>query len=423
MKKFLLILSLCMMSVNYAQDVLDKIVAVVDNEIIMKSELDFQVNYMIAQKKLNPNNPDIQKQVLNSMIEEKLLYAQALIDSVTVTDEEINRQVEYQLTMLSQQYGSKEKIEQLYNMSYEKIKRELRENVKKESLIQRLQEKKFGLIDSGRRDVEEFYGRFKDSLGVIPEKVRLSHIFRNPKTSPELKQKYRAFAEAILDSIKHGSDFAEMAKKYSEDPGSAVQGGDLGFVKRGVFFTEYEAASFALAKDQLSPITESPAGFHIIQLLDRRGESVHTRHILIKVKSDEQNDLNTIEFLSSLRDSVIRGKGTFADFARTYSDDKETAPFGGTLGTLYLEQLDKHLLEVTSKLNEGDISFPKRVDYSQGTYGYHIVYMEKRLKQHQPDLDVDYADLKKLTDEYKKQKLYQNWMNEIKAKIYWEIKL
>jgi len=423
MKKILFFLLLSLVSINYAQDVLDKIAAVVDNEIIMKSELEYQVNYMIAQKKLNPNNPDIQKQVLNSMIEEKLLYAQALIDSVSVSDEEVTRQVEYQLTVLTQQYGSREKIEQTYGMSLEKIKRELRENIKKESLIQRLQEKKFGLIDSGRRDVEEFYNRFKDSLGVIPEKVKISHIFKNPRTSPELKQKYRAFAEAILDSVKHGADFAEMAKKYSEDPGSAANGGDLGFVKRGVFFPEYESASFALVKDQISPITESPAGFHIIQLIDRRGESIHTRHILIKVKSNDENDLNTIEFLSSVRDSVLKGKGTFADFARTYSDDKETAPFGGILGTLYLEQLDKHLLEVTSRLNDGEISFPKRVDYNQGTSGYHIVYMERRIKQHQPDLEVDYADLKKLTDEYKKQKLYQKWMQEIKSKIYWEIKL
>ena len=129
-------------------------------------------------------------------------------------------------------------------------------------------------------------------------------------------------------------------------------------------FPNFEAGAYALSKDQISPVTESPAGFHIIQLIDRRGESIRTRHILIKVKSDDESDLSTIEALTTIRDSIVRYGGVFADFARRYSDDKETAPFGGTLGTLYLEQLDKHLLEVTSKMKEGDISFPKRVDYT-----------------------------------------------------------
>ena len=168
---------------------IDKVAAVVDNEIIMKSEVDFQTAMMIAQKKANPNNPDLRNQVLNSMIEEKLVYAQALLDSITVTDEEVNRQIEYQITVLTQQYGSKEKIEQMYGMSIDKIKRELRENVKKESLVQKIQEKKFGLIDTGRREVEEFFDRFKDSLGVIPEKIKLSHIFKNPKTSVAFETK------------------------------------------------------------------------------------------------------------------------------------------------------------------------------------------------------------------------------------------
>ena len=423
MKKALLFLLLCVAQSFFAQENIDKVAAVVDNEIIMKSEVDFQTAMMIAQKKANPNNPDLRKQVLNSMIEEKLVYAQALLDSISVTEEEVNRQIDYQINVLTQQYGSKEKIEQMYGMSLEKIKRELRENVKKESLVQKIQEKKFGMIDAGRRDVEEFFNRFKDSLGVIPEKIKLSHIFKNPKTSVALKQKYRAKAEAILDSIKNGADFAEMAKKYSEDPGSAVQGGDLGFVKRGVFFSEFEAGAYALAKDQISPVTESPAGFHIIQLIERRGESIHTRHILIKVKSDDESDLSTIEALTAIRDSIVRYGGNFGDFAKKYSDDKETAPFGGSLGTLYLEQLDKHLLEVTAKMKEGDVSFPKRVDYTASTYGYHIVYLEKRLPQHQPDITTDYTDLKKLTDEYKKQKLYQNWIKDLKSKIYWEVKL
>lgn len=406
-----------------AQETVDKVVAVIDNEIIMKSELDFQINMLIAQRKAKADTPELRKALLDNMIEEKLVYAQALIDSINVSEEEVTRQIDYQINMLTQQYGSKDKLEQLYGMTIEKIKRELRENSKKEMLVQRLQEKKFGMLEASRREVEDFFVRFKDSLGVIPERVKIAHIFKNPKTSPELKMKYRNKAQQLLDSIKGGADFAELARAHSEDPGSAANGGDLGYVKRGVFFPEFEAAAYALQVGQLSGVVESPVGYHIIQLLERRGEAIRARHILVKIKADDEADLSAIEFLTNLRDSIVRKMGTFAEFAKKYSDDEETSAFGGSLGSFYMEQLDKNLLEITAKMKDGEISFPKRVDYTQGKYGYHIVYLEKRIQQHQPDLDIDYTDVKRLADEYKKQRLYKKWIEELRSKIYWDIKI
>ena len=249
MKKIIVLAIL--FSINlFSQEVLDKVVAVVDNEFVLKSELEFQTNMLASQRKIDPNTPGLQQQVLNAIIEEKLIYAQANFDSIMVTDEEVASRIDYQLKVFQQQYGSMEKIEQIYGMSIEKIKRELRDEVQKSLMIQKLQEKNFGSVEATRREVESFFNTYKDSIGVIPEKVKISHIFRNPKTSSTNKEKYRQFAKAILDSIKNGSDFAEMAKKYSEDPGSAAQGGDLGFVKRGVFYPEFEAAAFSLETDQ-----------------------------------------------------------------------------------------------------------------------------------------------------------------------------
>jgi len=422
MKKFFLFLLFIIVSQVSAQQTVDKVIAVVDNEIILKSELEYQINMLAAQRKVDPKSPALHDQVLKMLIDEKLVYAQAGLDSINVTEDEIGKQIEYQISQLIQQYGSKEKIEQLYNMSLEKIKRELRDDVRKNLMIQKLQEKKFGQVESTRREVEDFFVQFKDSLGVIPEKVKISHIFKNPQTSEKVKNKYRAVAQAILDSIKAGGDFAEFAKKYSEDPGSTTHGGDLGFVKRGVFYPEFESAAFALRDNQISEVIESPVGFHIIQLLERRGESIHTRHILIKIKADDESDLNTIEMLTDIRDSVVRKLGAFYDLAKKYSDDKETANLGGQLGTFYLNQLDKNLLDAVGKLKENEISYPKRVNYSGDNYGYHIVWLEKRILQHKPDVDGDYTELKKLSDEYKKQKLYAQWLDELKSKIFWEIK-
>jgi peptidyl-prolyl cis-trans isomerase SurA len=406
-----------------AQQVVDKIVAVVDNEIIMKSELDFNVFRVASEKNIDPDTPGLKENILKALIEEKLALAQANLDSVIISDEEVNARVDYQIDIFTQQFGSKERVEQMYGMSIEKIKREMRDDVRKNMMIQRLREQNFASIEATRRDVEEFFETFKDSIGIIPEKVKISHIFRNPKTSENIKKLSSEFANAILDSIKNGADFAEMAKKYSEDPGSAAQGGDLGFVKKGIFYPEFESAAFSLEAGELSGVVESPVGFHIIQMLEKRGESIHTRHILIKIKADEKADLNTIDFLSDLRDSIIKGNGSFSTFAKKYSEDRETAVFGGDLGTFYINQLDKVLQDAVVKLKEGEISFPRRVEFGPENYGYHIVYLEKRVPQHAASLETDYPEIKKLADEFKRQNKYQAWIEELKEKIFWEIRL
>ncbi|NLH60727.1 MAG: parvulin peptidyl-prolyl isomerase [Ignavibacteriales bacterium] len=421
MKLFVLFLSL--FAVLHPQQVLDKIVAVVDNEYILQSELDFQVNMVAQQRKISPDNPALREQILNAIIEEKLVYAQANFDSVFVTEEEVSRQIDYQMNVFIQQYGSKEKVEEAYGMPLEKIKRELRDDVRKNLMVQRMREKKFGMVEASQREIEEFFITYKDSLGVIPEKVQISHIYMNPKLSSALKQKFRTKIESILDSIKGGEDFSELAKKYSDDPASAVHGGDLGFVKKGVFYPEFESAAFALKEGEISGIVESPVGFHIIQLLERRGEAIKTRHILVKLKSDDEADLDVIQRLTDVRDSVVRKFNTFSYYAKKYSDDKNTAALGGELGSFYLSQLDKSLLDAVSKMKEGEISYPKRVDYGVDTYGYHVIFLEKRIPQHQPSLEIDFQELKKFADEYKKQNLYQTWIQEIKNKIYWEIKI
>lgn len=416
---FLLIFSLP----AFSQQVLDKIIAVVDNEIILKSELEFQTSIFASQRQIDPKTPGLQQQILNSMIEEKLMYAQAELDSINVSEDEVNQRIDYQINIFIQQYGSIANIEKIYGMSIDRIKRELRDDVRKSLMSQRLQEKKFGRLQATKREVEEFFSLYKDSIGVIPEKVTIYHIFQNPKASEKLKKKFRDKALALLDSVKAGKDFAELARKYSDDPGSASQGGDLGFVKKGVFYPEFEEAAFKLNIGEISGVVESPVGFHIIQLLERRGESINTRHILVKIKADETSDLQTIEFLTDIRDSIVKGNQSFEYYAKKYSEDKDSAPFGGELGTFYISQLDKSLLDAIGKLKEGDISYPKRLEYGAGTYGYHLVWLKSRIPQHKADLEQDYNEIKKLAEENKRQKEYRRWIEQIKENIYWEVRI
>ncbi len=423
MKKILLCFIALIFAGNLFAQELEKIVAVVDNEIIMKSELDMRVAMEAASRNLNPRDEKLIAQVLENLMTQKLLYAQAELDSVVVSDEEVEQQLDYQLNYFIQQYGSKERVEEAYGMSIEKIKREFKDDTRKSMMGDRVKQQKFGMIDVTRREVEEFFNDYKDSLGVIPEKYTLSHIFVNPKATEKVKKKARDLAQTILDSINIGVDFAELAKKYSDDPGSKAQGGDLGTVKRGVFYPEFEAAAFALKPGELSGIVESPVGFHIIQLIDRKGDAIHTRHILVKIKADDEADLKAIEFLSVLRDSIVRGEKDFEYFAKEYSDDKETSVFGGDLGTFELSQLDKSLMDQVFQLKEGEIGYPKRLQVDPTTYGFHILKLVKRTKEHKANLDLDFEDIKKLAKYRKQEKLYKDWVKELKEHIYWKVNL
>lgn len=421
MKK-LLFIWMFSMSV-FSQQVLDKIVAIVDNEIILESELNGQVAYVAAQRRLDPKNEDLKKQILNAMIEEKLLYAQAERDTIEVSNDQVEQQLDYQLNFFIQQYGSREKVEEVYGMSLDKIKRELRDDVRKNIMAQMVQTQKFGNIQVTRKDVEDFYETYKDSLGQIPERYTLSHIFVNPKANDELKNETRKFAQKLLDSLRGGADFAELAKQFSEDPGSKNQGGDLGYVKRGSFYPEFEAAAWALKINEISNIVESPVGFHIIQTLDKKGQTIHTRHILIKIKPDDDADLKAITKLSTIRDSIVSGEKSFEYFAQKYSDDKQTAAFGGDLGTMDVSQLDKGMLDLVSKMKKGEISYPKRLQVDNLNYGFQIVKVVDKVPAHIPTLDNDFEELKKLAEFSQKQKLYKEWIEEIKKNIYWEIKI
>ncbi len=422
MKK-LIVLLIFYSSMTFAQEVLDKIVAVVDDEYILLSELDFQTQLTAYQRRLNPNDPSLKKSVLNSMIEEKLILAQAQIDSVVVSEEEVNRQLDYQIEMFIEQYGSKENFEKAYNRPLEKIKRELRDEVKNNLLIQKVQGQRFATMEISRFEVEEFFNSFKDSLGKVPEEVKLSQIFLAPKISESDRERVKNRLEKIVDSLKSGIDFGELAKRNSEDQATAKDGGDLGFVKRGLFFKEFEEAAFTLNEGEISDVVGTPLGFHLIKLLERRGESVRVRHILLKVQLSQEVDESVKSKLKIIADSIRNGFGSFADFARKYSEDKASSQFGGEMGTLQITELETDMRNSVAKLSEGEISEPRKITLAQNNYGYQIILLEKRIPEHFPNLDQDYEKLSQIALFNKKQKVYSGWIEQLKKQVYWEVRI
>jgi peptidyl-prolyl cis-trans isomerase SurA len=415
-------LVLVILALPVSAQVLDRVVAVVDNEIILESELNAQVQFYVSNNKLDPNTPGVKEQVLQSMINEKLILAKAIEDSVSVSDEEVQQQLDAVIQQRVQQFGSEAKLEEVYAMPISRIKREFREEMRKNLLTQRLQQQRFGSTNISRRQVEDFFQTYKDSLGNVPEEVELAHIYIKPGFDKEAHAVARAKAQAILDSIKAGADFASLAKRNSEDIGSAQQGGDLGFVRRGQFVKEFEAAVFSLAENQLSGLVETEFGIHIIQLLGRRGDAVHPRHILIRVPRTESSDQVAITLLDSIRTAVLGG-ANFAELAKKYSQDESTAPVGGDLGTAELEAIpDKSLYATVLPMKAGEISKPEKLQ-TGNNYGYHIVWMKKRTPAHPLTLDGDYQRIETIALNYKRTKDYQAWLEDLKSKIYWQSRL
>ena len=402
------------------QDMLDRIVAVVDNDIILDSELNSQVQFLALNNRIDAKTPGLRDQVLQNMINERLIVARAIEDSVTVTDEEVQQQLDQSIQQRIQQVGSEARLEELYGMPLSRIKREYRDEMRKNLLAQRLQQQRFGNASIGRFEVEEFYRTYKDSLPPVPEEIEISRIYIEPRASTEARDLARKRAQALFDSLQGGADFSALAKRHSQDLGSAPQGGDLGLVRRGQFVKEFESAVFALNDGQISSIIETEFGFHIIQLIERRGDAVHARHILIRVQKTAGADSATVTLLDSLRRAAL-GAQSFADLAKMFSEDKETKLLGGSLGTVELEQVDKAWYPFVAPLKSGEISPPFRIT-APPNYGYQIVQMRKRTPAHTMLPDTDYHKIEALALNYKRSKDYQNWIAELRSKIYWQVK-
>ncbi len=412
-----LILLFCAFTAFAQQRTLDRIVAIVGNEIILESDLNYQTYIFAIQNNLRPDDPNLKKYVLEEMINEKLVLTKAIEDTIVVSDDEILRQIDAQIQMLVRQYGSEQRIEEIYGMPIGRIKRELREDVKKRLMIEKMKQQKFGMMTVSGYEVEEFYRAYKDSLPEVPEMVELYHIMLIPKPTDSVEQSVYKKALAILDSIKSGGDFAYFARVYSEDRATARDGGDLGWVRRGMFVKEFEEAVFRLQEGQVSDVVRTPFGYHIIQLLERRGEQVHPRHILFKVPLTEESDKAVLSKLEEIRYQIITGRAKFEDMARKFSEDEATKLQGGYLGAVPVDELDPELKNAVQSLGEGEISSPIKMGYGN-SYAYHIVLLKRRIPAHRMNLKDDYMRIYQYALIEKQNREYQKWLEQLKKEVY-----
>ncbi len=398
---------------------LDKIIAIVGDEIIMESDLNSALMILTYQNpRLNPKDPTLRKQVLENLINTKLMIAKAIQDSIKVSDEEINQYLDYWISEEIRRYGSEKRLEDVYGISITRLKLEYRDEVQKRLLAQKLQQQKFANVTITPKEVEEFFEKYRDSIPEIPDQVELYHIVKEVEAVTNSKAEIFDLAKRVRDSIIAGGDFADFAKRYSADPGTKNDGGNLGWFERGKLYPEYEKVAFNLQIGEISLPVETPFGFHIIQTLDKKKEAVLTRHILFQVGLSNDDIERTKKFLSDLAERVKAGEN-FEDLAKKYSDDKETKGFGGFLGKI-------NVSDITSadivNLPVGEITPPMLYKTEGAKTSYHIVYKKQFIPKHIPKLPDDYKQIEKIALFFKQEKLFQEWIKNLKQEIYWVIK-
>lgn len=397
----------------------DRILAVVGNEIILESDLQYQLSLYARQNQLTQIPPALAQEIFNSLITDKIILAKAQQDSIEVTDDEVTKELDNRIKSLIDQVGSQARLEEIYAMSIVKIRMLLKEDLKKRMMTERLKRQKFGSgVKSTDREVREFYRTYQDSLPKAAQEFEIAHIYLERKISDAEKNWARDKAKLILDSVKKGIDFSELAKRNSDDSLSAIQGGSLGYVKKGSFVKPFEEAVIVLQPGEVSELVETQFGYHIIKLVEKKGDGFTSQHILVKFPTFESSDLETIKFLTEVKAKVQSGQMTFDEAAKEYSKDESTKLKGGYVGFLTVEQLDSTVVERINETPIGGISDPVRITTNGTDYGYEIIKVINKIPEHNLTLEGDYDKVRRLSDQFKEGKELDKWINDMRESIY-----
>jgi peptidyl-prolyl cis-trans isomerase SurA len=411
------------------QVLLDGIVVKVDNQIVLRSEVELIYGQEVARAEGKALPPDLKCKILQSLVLNKLMLARAEVDSVTVTDQQVNGEVDRRMAYFVQQIGSEKRLEEQYNKPIKALKDDLRPQIKDQLTQQKMQETITGKVAVTPREVAQYFTRIpKDSLPYFSTEVEVGQIVIPAQVNEKAKQAVLAKLNDIRGQVLAGADFATLAKQYSEDPGSAKEGGYLGLLGKGDLVPEYGAAMVKLEPGQLSPIVQSMYGFHLIQLIERKGTRYATRHILIKPETGAADANVSAALLTKLRRQILSDSISFAKAAKDNSSDKVSGSNGGLLqnrqdgGTrLPLDKLDPAIFFTIDTMKVGHITPPLPYRTDEGKDAMRILWLKSNTAPHQANLQDDYQKIAAAALNEKKNKALDEWFAKNRGTVYLEV--
>ncbi len=417
------------------QKVLDQIAAVVGDEIILKSEVDRLVMQRMQQEGQSSYSNDMWMGALNQVIDQAVLAEQARADTtITVTEEQVNQQLDRQIQQIVSQVGSKQRLEQIYGKSILELREDFRPDIREQILAQQLRGRKMRNIDITPSEIRTWFERIpQDSLPRLPATVRLAHVVRYPKPSEDAREEAREIITSIRDSIvTGGADFAEMARQFSEDPGSAPSGGRLEDVNLNDLVPEFAAIASRAPVGEVSQVFYNPSqsGYHILRVNERSGDVIDFNHILIRIDDSSADPTQTIEYLSAVRDTLLNYNVPFALMARRHSEEDRSKQNGGRVTDpqsgqrgLVLNALGPSWRQTIDTLDTAEISKPAEVRLLNGDQAYHIVKLQRRMPAHRVGLDTDYARIKQFALQEKRNREMRKWLDKLREETYVDIRI
>ena len=398
---------------------LDRVASVVENKIVLMSDVVLAANAVAAQQRINPNtNPVAYKKILESsresMVEQLLIIEMAEQDSVEILDKDIDKALNQQIDNIITQTGSKELAEAALGKKISDFKRSYRDDMKGKLLAEKYTSSLTSSINVSRGDVIDFFNTYKDSIPSFPTLYKTHHILIEIKPSEESVKNSLDKANDIRNKILNEEiSFDDAAKTYSADPGSKDQGGNLGYVPRGTFVQEFDKVVFTVEKNILTEPVKTQYGHHIIEVLERTGEKVLARHILIRTETTDLDRKKTYDAINNIKNDITN----FDDFykaAAVFSDDKTSNSSGGFLGMIDLEYYQvPELKKEISTIKTKTISNPIETDF-----GYHLIWVDEIQEGGPPTLETNWLELEEMALNKKKSDWYQTWINKIKSQFY-----
>jgi peptidyl-prolyl cis-trans isomerase SurA len=411
--------------------VLDRIVAKVNNYIILESEVQKSYLEAISQAQQGFETPT-RCDIFESLIINKMMVAKADIDSVLVSDAEVLLQADQRFSMVMQQFGGDESmLAEIYGKTADQLKNEIQDALKEQLIIQKMQGKITEGLTISPADVKKFYNSIpRDSLPFFSAEVTVGQIVRKPEVNKYVKDSITNLLSSFKVMINDGKkDFQTLAREYSEDPMSAIQGGELGFFRRGELAPEFEATALNLRPGEISDPVETTFGVHLIQLLERRGNTFNTRHILIRPRPSEQDILDAESFLDSIRSIILDKKIDFAKAAKEHSTDRTTSDNGGYFSDpgsgsnrLTLRTLDDPILYFTiDSMKVGSITKPMRFEDEREGTQVRILHYKARYPAHRANMEDDYEKLKAAASRKKEEGILSRWFATAKEDVFIDI--
>jgi peptidyl-prolyl cis-trans isomerase SurA len=410
----------------YAQGqgpVIDEIAAVVGDNIIMQSEI--EVEFFQLQKEIGTLNDSAKCAILRQKIVERMMMTQAQWDSIPVNDDRVDMELEKRIKYFASQFpGGEKEMEKYYGKTITEIKASNREKIKQSMLVQEMQGKILRDVKVSPTDIKKFYNELDkiDSLPYYSAEIELAQLVITPKVSKEAKQLALEKITELRERIMRGDNFGTMALIYSDDKGSAQNRGELGFFGRGDMVPEFEAAAFKLRPDSVSKIIETKYGYHILQLIDRKGDNINVRHILVKPQIFRSDVSRTKDFMDSILWLIKIDSLTFERAAQKFSDDERSKSNGGYLTEesgstkIAIDELPKEIYYTIEKLEPGQMTEPELMTLPtpDRQQAWRVFYLKSESAPHRANLRDDYQKLQALTLQRKQMLAMQNWIQKHK---------